>query len=589
MRKILSIIYALVMIISSTYAAIQTGTCGTNLSWSINTRDSTMVIEGFGKMNSPSPFSFEQYKSYVKYLYLPEGMTSIGYEAFKNCTNLVRVNIPRSILQSGNGAFKSCEKLDSVLITDIASWCAIDFYWDKYYNGATSNPMTNAKHMYVNGELLTDLVIPDNVKVIGNYAFINCEDLKTLVIQEGDSIIGISAFSHCTSLTTVTIPSSVKEVWYGAFSGCAKITKVNIADIGAWSSISFSFYSYTSDSITNPLYYAKSLYLSGEKVTDLVIPEGVKYIGQYAFHNCKDLVSVTLPSTTISVGGNAFRYCSNISKLTVAATIPPENARYCGIRNSKCKLYVPEESIDTYANSVWWEDFLEIRAIGSQLRVCFVDWDGTILSCVDVDEGESATSPEVPIREGYTFIGWDKDFDNVSEDMTVIAQYRINRYEVRFVDWDAEVLKSDSVDWNTSATAPANPYRKGFTFKGWDKKFDHVKSDLTVNALYEIGEETNIVITFKNGNDGNTILSYPIILKIPEAPNIEGFTFQGWRPVAEYIDGAIEIEAIYTSETTAASEVYVNPSNPTQKLIRDGNVYILSGIQAFTISGQKVR
>ncbi len=586
MKKIITFLVALFVCTIHAYAAIETGSCGPNCTWTLDTKDSILRVEGTGMINT---VGWDSFKSYIKFAYFDEGILNIPGFAFKNAQNLVRVNIPSTVTSSGNGAFNNCVKLDSILISDIAAWCNISFSYDKYYEGATSHPLSYGKHLYLNGQKVVDLVIPDGVQSIRQYAFLNCKDLRSVVIPEGDTIINISAFVGCTNLESVSIPSSVKEVGYGAFTKCTSLTGVHITDIAAWTKIYFGFYSYTADSISNPLYYAKHLYLNGEMVTDLVIPDEVSYISQYAFQGCTDLISVEIPEGISNIGTKAFSKCSNIARLIVKSTTPPNNARYSGIPNYKCKLYVPEESVNTYANTVWWEDFRRIKAIGSELSVRFVDWDGTILYTTEVEEGESATPPANPSREGYMFIGWDKDYNNVTEDMSITALYRINRYKVEFVDWDNTILKSDSVEWNTAAIAPSNPSRKGYTFKGWDMDFEHVKTDLVVKALYEKGEDTNILIRFDN-YDGGEILRQPIILKVPDAPEIEGFTFLGWKPLSEFIENEIIIQAIYKSASTEFTpDVYTNSSLPSQKLIREGNVYILRGDKIYTLHGQEIR
>ncbi|MBS2098404.1 T9SS type A sorting domain-containing protein, partial [Carboxylicivirga linearis] len=77
-------------------------------------------------------------------------------------------------------------------------------------------------------------------------------------------------------------------------------------------------------------------------------------------------------------------------------------------------------------------------------------------------------------------------FDNVTTALTVTAQYTINSYEVSFVDWDGEVLKTENVDYGSSATAPLDPTRTGYSFTGWDVSYDNVTSDLTVTAQYDV-------------------------------------------------------------------------------------------------------
>ena len=116
--------------------------------------------------------------------------------------------------------------------------------------------------------------------------------------------------------------------------------------------------------------------------------------------------------------------------------------------------------------------------------VTFKDWDGTVLSTQSVLEGTAATAPADPTREGYTFTGWDKAFDNVTADMTVTAQYTINTYTVTFVDHDGTVLDTQTVNYGEAATAPAAPAREGYHFVAWDVAFDNITADTTVTAQY---------------------------------------------------------------------------------------------------------
>ena len=120
-------------------------------------------------------------------------------------------------------------------------------------------------------------------------------------------------------------------------------------------------------------------------------------------------------------------------------------------------------------------------------NVTFYDWDGTVLKTEVVQQGESATAPANPTRTGYTFAGWDKAFSNVQGNLNVTATYTQNsvtEYTVKFCDWNGTVLKTQTVQQGQSATAPSNPTREGYTFTGWDKSFANVQSDLTVNAVY---------------------------------------------------------------------------------------------------------
>lgn len=132
--------------------------------------------------------------------------------------------------------------------------------------------------------------------------------------------------------------------------------------------------------------------------------------------------------------------------------------------------------------------------VPSSYEVKFVDWDGQQIGIVQtVEHGKDAVEPastEIPIRIGYTFIGWNNAFTNVTANLTVTAQYSedapapIAKHRVTFKDWNGTVLKTDRVEHGKDAIAPATPKRLGYTFTGWDKTFTNVTTDLIIIAQY---------------------------------------------------------------------------------------------------------
>lgn len=130
--------------------------------------------------------------------------------------------------------------------------------------------------------------------------------------------IGEKAFYGSTNLTSVTIPSSITSMGQYAFLSCSGLTKVNITDLAKWCKISF-----TSES-SNPIYYAKHLYLNDVEITDLVIPSSVTSISNFAFYNCKSFTSITIPNSVRTIGDFAFQYCynGNDQTNTMSITIP---------------------------------------------------------------------------------------------------------------------------------------------------------------------------------------------------------------------------------------------------------------------------
>ena len=121
--------------------------------------------------------------------------------------------------------------------------------------------------------------------------------------------------------------------------------------------------------------------------------------------------------------------------------------------------------------------------------VRFEDYDGTLLGTDQVLYGQDAAPPEDPTREGYDFTGWSPSYEGVTGNLTVTAQYDIKTFTVTFVDYDGTVIDTQTVEWDGTATPPADPTREGYTFTGWDQSLDHITSDMTVTAQYGQGVE----------------------------------------------------------------------------------------------------
>ena len=175
--------------------------------------------------------------------------TKVIYEgAFSGCTGLTFITIPSSVTSIGKEAFKDCDSLSIVEITDIEAWLAITF------GSLDANPLGNGATLYLNGVPVTELVIPDGVTSIGDAAFYGCSGLTSVVIPDSVTSIGDAAFASCSDLETVTIGSGVTSIGQGAFLLCNGLSSVTFKVTDGWlayNNTSTSGVSLSSSSLSN--------------------------------------------------------------------------------------------------------------------------------------------------------------------------------------------------------------------------------------------------------------------------------------------------------------------------------------------------
>ncbi len=233
---------------------------------------------------------------------IPNGVTSIGYYAFYACSSLTSVTIPDSVTTIGERAFFDCSRLTSVNITNIAAWCQI--YFVNFY----SSPLYYAENLYLNGTLVTDLVIPDGVTSIGSYAFQHCNNLTSVVIPDSVTTIGSSAFQSCSSLTSLTIGNSVTTIGSSAFQSC-NLTSVTMAE-GCAPTIGQDAFSYCHSSLYTEYAYGKYVGVNGNPYAILVeltnqymstyeIHEEARFICGGVFSGCTRLASVNVTDIAV--------------------------------------------------------------------------------------------------------------------------------------------------------------------------------------------------------------------------------------------------------------------------------------------------
>ena len=168
----------------------------------------------------------------------------------------------------------------------------------------------------------------------------------------------------------------------------------------------------------------------------------------------------------------------------------------------------------------------------NQYTITFDTNGGSEIAPITQDYGTKITAPDKPTRKGYTFKGWDKEIPETmpAENMTVKAQWEINQYTIAFDINGGSEIAPITQDYGTEITAPDNPTRKGYTFKGWDKEIPKTMpaENITVKAQWKINQYT---ITFDT-NGGSDIApitqDYGTEITAPDNPTRKGYTFKGW-------------------------------------------------------------
>lgn len=253
----------------------------------------------------------------LKSMSIPQSVTSIGSAAFSGCSNLEYVSLPNSITKIVNDLFYECSKLTSVVLPNTITSIGSNAFWGcknltKLVIPDSVTEIGHSAFLYCGN--LESIKLSENLKTIGYRAFWTCSSLKSIIIPNSVTAIGGECFSNCPVLTSITIGNSVKEIGGMAFYNSQSLTKVNISSIASWCGIKFE------ESQANPLYFAHHLYLNGNEVTNLEIPETVTSISDYAFVGCTGLKTVSIPSSVTAIGSYAFEK-SGITSIDVPNSV----------------------------------------------------------------------------------------------------------------------------------------------------------------------------------------------------------------------------------------------------------------------------
>ena len=418
---------------------------------------------------------------------IPESIydISIGVSTFANCKNLISVNISKDVISIGNSAFKGCISLAKIVFRDGRKALKLGWENNSNYNQGKGKGLfydCPLENIHLGRSLSYD------ASASCNYSpFYGKETLTSLTI--GDSLISIEdySFSGCSGLSSIFIPNNVKSTGCESFSKCSGLTYAII---------------------------------------------GSSEIGSSAFSGCVALKDLTIGSSVSSIESSAFAGCNDIESIYALNTkaITCDESIFATDAYNNAILYVPSDRVFAYEKATPWKKF-QIEPM-KKFTVTY-KVNGEAYKTIEIEYAAEITLPENPEKEGYTFIGWSEVPETMpANDITIYGSLAINKYLVTFKIGD-EVIASDSLEYGASIVIPEAPEKEGYTFNGWGEVAKMVPAgDVTYEGNYSVNSYKLTFIV-----DGDVVqessVDYGATITLPEAPEKEGYSFDGWSEIPE--------------------------------------------------------
>lgn len=546
------------------------------------------VYKGYTAVTIPASVTYNNYTYPV---------TSIGTSAFEGLTNLQSVTLPTSVTTIGTDAFYGCTKLGSVnleeglttinlrafyncALTEITIPSTVTSIGNSAFKG---NPTTtivwkpadcsigsdSEAPFYSTNSQVTSFTFADGVEVVPAYICKNMSLLDTIVLPASVSRLGQNAFMNCTNLKSINLPVTQKTLPVSFLEGCSSLESIELPA--------------TLTTISTDVFYNCS------KLANVNLHEGLTSIGLRAFYNCH-LTEITIPSTVTSIGNAAFK-----GNPTTTIVWKPAD---CSIgSDSEAPFYNSNSQVTsfTFGDSVqvipaYLCKYMKIETIAIPATVTGVG-QSAFMYCTNLKHFEFpqgiktvATSvlegctalEEVVIPSSVTTINQDA-FYNCS------ALQAIHNYA--YTPQTITERTVNNVNKQTCILYVPIDYIDLYQAKAVWCDFIHIIGVATDLQF----EEQTVQVSYLKQDES---LHYMEAQKwqIPHAPRIEGFTFLKWQVLPGDLAEGIMLQAVYEANTpTEAPAVYTNPANPAQKLIKNGNVYILNGEKVYTVTGQELK
>lgn len=522
-------------------------------------------------------------------LKLPDRVAAIEYGAFKNCTSLASIDFGGGLKTLASEAFYHCTSLTSLVLPDSLVSTENTLPLRGVFEACTSLKTVNtgsglrniADRMFYDCSALQSITIGESVRSLGDYSFYRCNDLRALRLPDSVEEIGYHAFEECAALERVDFGAGLKVIHGEAFRLCTALRNLNLPD--------------SLQTIEHPEFY-RGVFEGCSSLKRIVIGDGIETLTSRLFWGCVSLEEVVIGRNVKTIEDDAFWYCNALQRVYFRGDMPV------------CDL---SANTSLTGNAQWYrfaeaEGFPETTLISQPLCAVTFDCNGGTTTLPDGSVVQEYTKysqtgwvsePLIPVREGYTFLGWNKDhvddgcdyFDynccRFEENAVIHAEWRINTYTVLFDPEGGEQAEgSREVVYGSSIGGLPVPMAEDNIFLAWyytDAAGAQITvtaadimpaGDLILHALWE--KETQLVSVLFDTDGGSAVA--PVctevgsLIQAPSAPQKEGYTFLGWYEDAgcmlpfDFAEKPIEADTVLYAQWKPEGTRQLPPLHPEE-------------------------
>ena len=320
-------------------------------------------------------------------LTFPEGLKTIGANAFTGSLGVTAINVPASLEKVENTPFETLHRID---LASLTTWCQLEggYNLTNHLYDVGGEPEEGGEPteggeeptegdddelpknygLFYNGEWITDLVIPEDVEVIRAYAFSGVPSLRSVIIPDNVESIEEHAFSGCDILDSVSIGSGINHLAEKAFTGCVKTVYINAAVPFVYPAMTGTMDHIFDTNVkkyvlgNNVTFLGQSAFKNCTGMEEIVLPPTLTAIAEDVFWNCSSLTSIDIPASVDTIGEYAFYNCQKLTSVINRALTPQiiTTEVFYGVDVTEITLYVPKQSIALYQKAEVWKDFNQI-------------------------------------------------------------------------------------------------------------------------------------------------------------------------------------------------------------------------------------